>query len=193
VLRPSKRPAGTENALILKRVVKRRRAHGPQTPLVIRGDSHFANPQLMTWAVEDPHLDFLFGLATNAVLKRLAEPTLQAARERHETRTENAARAESTPPPKTGLYTELDSAAGSWPQSFRVILKTEATAHGDNPPFVVTSLEAPTHRLRPAGSVTLASTAKKGQFLPFPPRLGVTFPIHSLCLLVIILIGTQFV
>jgi hypothetical protein len=78
------------------------------------------------------------------VLKRLAEPTLQAARERHETRTENAVWAGSNPPPKTGLYTELNYAAGSWPQPFRVILEAEVTAHGDNPRFVVTSLEAPT-------------------------------------------------
>jgi hypothetical protein len=54
VLRPGKRPTGTENARILKRVVKRRRAPEPQTPLVIRGDSPFANPPLMAWAVEDP-------------------------------------------------------------------------------------------------------------------------------------------
>jgi hypothetical protein len=144
VLRPGKRPTGAENAMILKRVVKRLRAHWPQTHLVIRGDSHFANPELMPWAVEDPHIDFILGLANHAVLKRLAAPNLQAARELHETRTENAVRAGGNPPPKTGLYTELDYAAGSWPQSFRVILKAEVTAHGDNPRFVVTSLEAPT-------------------------------------------------
>jgi hypothetical protein len=54
VLRPGKRPTGAENAMILKRVVKLLRAHWPQTHLVIRGDSPFANPELMPWAVEDP-------------------------------------------------------------------------------------------------------------------------------------------
>jgi hypothetical protein len=130
--------------MILKRVAKRLRAPWPQTPRGIRGDRHFAHPELMPWALEDPPLDFILGLANPTVLKRLAAPTLQAARERHETRPKNAARAGGNPPPKTGLYTELDSAAGSWPQPFRVILKAEVTAHADNPRFVVTALEVPT-------------------------------------------------
>jgi hypothetical protein len=34
--------------------------------------------------------------------------------------------------------------AESWPQAFRVILKAEVIALGDNPRFVVTSLDLPT-------------------------------------------------
>lgn len=144
VLRPGKRPTGAENASILKRVLKHLRAAWPNTHIVVRGDSHFANPELMELSLADPHLDFLFGLGGNAVLARLAEPTLTAARQQHELRCQNAARTGSTPPDRTRLYTELDYAAGSWPQPFRVILKAEVMALGDNPRFVVTSLDLPT-------------------------------------------------
>jgi hypothetical protein len=39
---------------------------------------------------------------------------------------------------------KADRAAGSWAQPWRVIVKAEVMAAGDNPRFVVTSLEAPT-------------------------------------------------
>ena len=58
-LRPGKRPAGVENAMILKRVLKRLRAAWPETHIVLRGDGHFANPELMTLALADPYLDFI--------------------------------------------------------------------------------------------------------------------------------------
>jgi hypothetical protein len=44
VLRPGKRPTGTENAAIVKRILKLLRQHWPETHIVLRGDSHFANP-----------------------------------------------------------------------------------------------------------------------------------------------------
>jgi len=44
-LRPGKRPKGAENAMILKRVLNLR-AVWPETRIVLRGDGHFANPEL---------------------------------------------------------------------------------------------------------------------------------------------------
>lgn len=143
-LRPGKRPAGVENAMILKRVLQRLRAAWPQTRIVLRGDGHFANPELMHLALEDPHTEFLFGLSGNPVLARLAAPFLQATRRQHKLRCENARRAERPLPPATRTYHELDYAAGTWPQSFRVVLKAEVMTLGDNPRFVVTSLNQPT-------------------------------------------------
>ena len=40
-------------------------------------------------------------------------------------------------------YHEFEYGAETWPQTFRVIVKAESTAQGDNPRYVVTSLEAP--------------------------------------------------
>ena len=44
-LRPGRRPTGAENAMIVKRVLQRLRAAWPETHFVLRGDSHFANPE----------------------------------------------------------------------------------------------------------------------------------------------------
>jgi hypothetical protein len=144
VLRPGKRPTGAENAMILKRVLKHLRAAWPQTHIVLRGDGHFSNPELMQLALADPHTDFIFGLTGNQVLSRLAQPFLEHNRIHHERRCENARRLGQPPPPRTRTYHDVDYAAGSWPQSFRVVLKAEVMSLGENPRFVVTSLDLPT-------------------------------------------------
>jgi len=47
------------------------------------------------------------------------------------------------PPPSSRLYEEFHYAAGSWAQPWRVVLKAAVMSAGDNPRFVVTSLDAP--------------------------------------------------
>lgn len=142
-LRAGKRPTGAENAMILKRVLKHLRAAWPETHIVLRGDGHFSNPELMELADEDPHTDFIFGLSANQRLSRLAQPFLAENRILHELRSENARRLDQPLPPRTRTYHDLDYAAGSWPQSFRVVLKAEVMSLGENPRFVVTSLDLP--------------------------------------------------
>ncbi len=142
--RPGQRPTGAENAMIVKRVAKRLRGAWPQTRIVLRGDAHFANPELMQLAVDDPNLDFIFGLAGNRALSPLAEPFLAANRQGYALRVENARRAQRPLPIHTRTYHEIAYVAASWPQAFRVILKAEVIALGDNPRFVVTSLDLPT-------------------------------------------------
>ena len=74
-----------------------------------------------------PNTDFLFGLAGNAVLNRQAEPVLQKARAL------SAQRLAFGEDASVRLYEEFQYAAGSWHQPFRVILKAEVMAPGDNP------------------------------------------------------------
>ena len=143
-LRPGKRPTGAENAMIVKRVLKRLRAAWPDTHIILRGDAHFANPELMQLVLQDPQADFIFGLSSNAILKPLAQPFLEAARRQHEVRGDNARRHHQPAPAATRTYHDLDYAAKTWPQPFRVVLKAEVMALGDNPRFVVTSLDLPT-------------------------------------------------
>ena len=143
VLRPGKRPTGAENAMIMKRVLKRLRAAWPRTRIILRGDGHFSNPELMALAMADPLTDFIFGLAGNRALTPRAEPFLADARKLHALRSENARRAGADVPERTRTYHEVDYRAGSWPGAFRTILKAEVTARGDNPRFVVTSLDLP--------------------------------------------------
>ena len=142
-LRPSKRPTGAENAMILKRVLPRRRAAWPETRLVLRGDGHFANPERMALALADAHTDFIFGRANNRALSPLAKPFLDAHRPRHAVREANARRLHQAPPASTRSYHDLEYAAGTWHQAFRVILKAEVMSFDDNPRFVVTSLDLP--------------------------------------------------
>ncbi len=143
VLRPGKRPKGVENAMILKRVLKALRAAWPQTRIVLRGDGHFSNPELMALAMDDPSTDFIFGLTGNRVLTPFAEPFLEHNRKVHALRCENARRAGATVPHSTRTYHEVDYRAGSWPGTFRTILKAEVMELGTNPRFVVTSLDLP--------------------------------------------------
>src|SRR5919108_3721578 len=46
-LRPGKRPTGAENAMILVRLLSYLRHHWPRTHILVRGDSHFATPELL--------------------------------------------------------------------------------------------------------------------------------------------------
>lgn len=80
VLRPGKRPTGRENAAIVGRVLRLLRRAWPHTHIVLRGDGHFANPELMALCEQDEQLDFIFGLAGNQVLLPKAEPLLSKAR-----------------------------------------------------------------------------------------------------------------
>lgn len=140
-LRPGKRPTGKENAMIIKRVLKLIRARWPDTRILMRGDAHFANAELMQLACEDPHLDFIFGLTGNAALNRVAKPFIDHARQQHQTHCRNAARLHQCPPQSTRTYHDVDYRAGSWPQAFRTVMKAEVMDKGDNPRYVVTSLE----------------------------------------------------
>jgi hypothetical protein len=58
--------------------------------ILLRGDAHFANVELMQLALDDPYTDFLFGLTGNSRLKALAEPHLQSTRRLHDTCCHNA-------------------------------------------------------------------------------------------------------
>lgn len=143
-LRPGKRPTGAENAMILVRLLSYLRRHWPQTHILVRGDSHFATPEVIEVIAHQRHTDFVFGLAGNAVLLRQAAPVMQAARRLYQQRIALAHLHGERPPASSRLYEEFAYAAASWAQPWRVIVKAEVMAAGDNPRFVVTSLAAPT-------------------------------------------------
>jgi len=143
-LRPGKRPTGAENAMLLVRLLAYLRRHWPQTHILVRGDSHFATPEVIDVIASYRWTDFVFGLAGNAVLLRQAAATLQEARRLHHQRVALAQAHGQAPPPSSRLYDEFTYAAKSWAQPWRVVLKAEVMSAGDNPRFVVTSLDAPT-------------------------------------------------
>jgi Transposase DDE domain group 1 len=143
-LRPGTRPPGAENAMILVRLLSYLRRHWPHTHILVRGDSHFATPEVIDVIASSRWTDFVFGLAGNAVLLRQAAATLQEARRLHHQRGALAKAHGQAPPPSSRLYDEFTYAAKSWAQPWRVVLKAEVMSAGDNPRFVVTSLDAPT-------------------------------------------------
>lgn len=136
--RPGKRPTGAENAMLLKRVLTRIRERFPDTQILAPGDGRFSTPERMALIDAMPHADFIFGLPSNAAIKRLAEPAMQRACALWaDAQTQDAA------PDSVRVYAEFSSAAGSWRKPWRVAQKAEVMAVGENPRFVVTSMAAP--------------------------------------------------
>jgi hypothetical protein len=146
-LRPGTRPTGTENAMILVRLLSYLRHHWPHPHILVRGDSHFATPEVIDVITSYRWTAFVFGLAGNAVLLRQAASTLQEARRLHHQRVALAQAHSQVPPTSSRLYDEFVYAAQSWTQPWRVVLKAEVMSAGDNPRFVVTSLEVPTPQM----------------------------------------------
>jgi len=60
-LRPGARPTGAENAMILARLLPYWRHRWPHTPILIRGDSHCATPEVMDVIAHRRLTDFVFG------------------------------------------------------------------------------------------------------------------------------------
>ena len=68
---------------------------------------------------------------------------MQEARDLFRQRTALAQAYGEQPPSSSRMYDAFSYAAASWAQPWRVIVKAEVMAAGDNPRFVVTSLAAP--------------------------------------------------
>ncbi len=153
VLRPGKRPTGAENAMIMKRVLRLLRQHWPLTHILVRGDGHFSNPELIQPIIDDGNADFLFGLPGNAVLSRKAEGLMKNARGHLELHRSLAAQKLGPAVSAVQMFGEFEYAAKSWSQAHRVVLKAEVLAGTDGAPnkdnerFVVPSLRGPTPKV----------------------------------------------
>jgi hypothetical protein len=122
--------AGRGALAVLKRLVTRLREQWPGVPILVRGDSGFALPELYAWCeAQATPVWYVIGLAKNARLQALAEPHLQAARAEHE-----------ATGGKVRRLHDARYAADSWPHQRRVLIKAEVSGRGDNPRFVVTNL-----------------------------------------------------
>jgi hypothetical protein len=131
LLRTGTTPSGVEIRGHLRRLVRRIRSHWPNTRLTIRGDSHYGRPEVMAWC-EANGVDYIFGLAGNAVLHRLVEPIADAVRVRR-------AQAQA---PAVRRYCETRYGARSWHCERRVGARIEATTQGLDIRYVVTNRTA---------------------------------------------------
>jgi hypothetical protein len=72
LLRPGKRPGGCEIRAFLRRLVGAIRRLWPRVAILLRADSHYACPEVFDWCRAN-RVDWLLGLAPNAVLRRHVE------------------------------------------------------------------------------------------------------------------------
>ena len=111
----------------LEHIVTRLRAAWPDVHLHVRGDAGCGVPWMYA-VCERLQLDYTFGIAANATLKRASDTLLQEAVERFE---------------RTGvpqrLFTQMLYRAGSWKHFRRVIVKAECNVVGTNRRFIVTT------------------------------------------------------
>jgi hypothetical protein len=126
----AKRFTGTQMLAVLKRLGKRLRHAWPHTLLIVRGDSHFAYPEVMQWIEAQADLSYVTGLTSNAVLQGLAREVL-----------EQAQRAYGRDGGKITRFHSTRYQAGTWSRSRRVVIKVEVSDQGVNTRFVVTDME----------------------------------------------------
>jgi hypothetical protein len=131
-LRPSNQDASAGSVEEVARIVRQIRRRWPRVRIILRADSGFCREELMGWC-EKHHVDYAFGFARNPRLRRKITPQLRQAKAEHQ-RTGKAAR----------VFTEFSyRTRKSWSRRRRVIAKAEYLEKGENPRFLVTSLEAP--------------------------------------------------
>jgi hypothetical protein len=118
MLRPAKRPKGTEIRAFLRRLIRALRANWPKTEILIRADSHYACPEVLDWC-EANGLDY--GLAPTRTLRRhiagLEASTLARFK----------ANSSAT---KLRRFKEFYDAAGSWSRVLRIVARVEAGDQG---------------------------------------------------------------
>ena len=129
ILRPGKTPNGAEVLLVTRHLVRAIRRRWPKVEITIRGDSHYARHEAMTWC-ERNRVGYIFGLAGNKVLLRqIATLTEDAAMARAEGKSEKVRR-----------YDAFSYAARSWHVERQVIARIEASPKGADSRFVVTNI-----------------------------------------------------
>jgi hypothetical protein len=128
ILRTGKRPSGKEIAMILKRIVRKIRRTWPEVGIIIRGDSHYAGPDMFDFC-DKYNLFFILGLTGRTPMNRKVETIIEKAKELF---------FQNNKPVK--LFTEFEYQANSWSSSQRVICKVEYNEKGSNVRFILTNL-----------------------------------------------------
>jgi hypothetical protein len=129
ILRPGKTPTGVEVRGHLRRLIRQVRKCWLRTHITIRGDGHYARPEVMAWC-EANGIDYIFGLAGTKPLKAKVEAAADAVRTRRALEDAEAVR----------THAETTHRAKSWGKDRRVVARIEATRLGLDIRFIVTSL-----------------------------------------------------
>ena len=124
-LRPGAVPAALGADDDLERLVVRLRQAWPHVRIHARGDAGYGMPWMYA-ACERLGIDYTFGLASNAVLKRESDELLARA----------VAAFTATGQPQRS-FRGFDYRAGSWPEPRWVVVEAEAQTQGTNRRFIV--------------------------------------------------------
>jgi hypothetical protein len=151
LLRPGKAHGAKGAVGVITRLVRAIRHRCPDAAIVVRGDSAFAGPRMLTRLeelnAELGDVDYVLGLQTNPRLVAMAEPLRSSVAEQYAERGRFVRR-----------FNWMTYAAGSWPHERHVVVKVEHSARGENPRFVVTSLAG-----FPPGLIYDAAFCPRGQ------------------------------
>ena len=129
ILRPGKTPDGVEVARVLRHVVAAIRRRWPRVDILVRGDSHYARHEAMSWCDRN-RVGYILGPAGNKVLlARMAGLAETVALERVGGGAAKARR-----------YAEPGYAARTWAVERRVIARIEASERGADSRLIVTNL-----------------------------------------------------
>lgn len=115
----------------LTRIVGQIRAVWPEVRITIRGDSGFCRDQIMRYC-EGHQLDYVLGLAKNSRLKKVLQSEMAQAQQLHQ----------STQQPARVFKDFRYRTKKSWSCERRVVGKAEYLAKGENPRFIVTSIQS---------------------------------------------------
>jgi hypothetical protein len=136
VLRPGKTPSGPEVRGHVRRLVRRIRRSWPATAITLRGDGHYARPELMQFC-EEAGVRYVFGLAGTRPLAAKVEAVADAVRTRRAVDNADVVRD----------YCEVRHKAKSWRRERRVVARIEATRLGLDIRFVVTNIDQASPRV----------------------------------------------
>ena len=128
-LRKANQDGAKHAGVILKLITARIRQEWPSVRIIIRADAGFCRQTMLNWCHRN-NVEYIVGIAKNAVLEKELTPLMHQAKEQYQASNE-----------KQVLFSTFKYAATSWPKQKKIIGKAEYSNRGSNNRFIVTSLE----------------------------------------------------
>src|SRR5260370_15497428 len=116
----------------LERIVKKLKAAWPEVRIILRGDSGFCRDEIMSYCEGESQLDYVLGLAKNSRLIEAIGGEMGEAQQIYQ----------STQKPARVFKDFRYRTRKSWSRERRVVGKAEDLAKGENPRFIVTSMQS---------------------------------------------------
>ena len=132
VLRPAQRPSGREIVVLLRRLIGRIRANWPRVDILLRGDSHYCTPDVLTFCRAN-RVDWVLGVAPTPTLRRHIIELEHTVAKRF------AAAGDGD---KVRRFKQFYDGAASWDRVERIIARVEAGPDGVDTRFITTNLPA---------------------------------------------------